>query len=201
MLLALTGYQAGLLVVAASFIVFALVMALVVPRSRPGFPGGRLDVFLLVCGIFFAAQITAVLLLAYVGESDEPAKAATGETTPPPTTQTTGTTTTGTTTTETTGTGTTADDRATTAAPSGQGDAAAGKAVFTGAAGCSSCHTLKDAGATGNVGPNLDDLKPTYDQVHQQVTNGGGVMPAFKDSLSPTQINDVSAYVSSAAGG
>ena len=54
---------------------------------------------------------------------------------------------------------------------------------------------------TAKLTPNLDDLKPTYDQVHQQVTNGGGVMPAFKDSLSPTQINDVSAYVSSAAGG
>ena len=34
--------------------------------------------------------------------------------------------------------------------------AAAGKAVFTGAAGCSGCHTLAAAGATGTVGPNLD---------------------------------------------
>ncbi|MBV8987246.1 MAG: cytochrome c oxidase subunit II, partial [Solirubrobacterales bacterium] len=33
---------------------------------------------------------------------------------------------------------------------------AAGKAVFTGSAGCSSCHTLAAAGATGTVGPNLD---------------------------------------------
>jgi len=197
-LLALTGYQAGLLVVAASFIVFALVMALVVPRSRPGFPGGRLDVFLLVCGIFFAAQITAVLLLAYVGESDEPAKAATGETTPPPTTQTTGTTTTATTTTETTGTGTTGTG--TTAAPSGQGDAAAGKAVFTGAAGCASCHTLKDAGASGTIGPNLDDAKPSQDKVVERVTNGKGVMPSFKGQLTPQEIAAVAAYVSSVAG-
>ncbi len=34
--------------------------------------------------------------------------------------------------------------------------AAAGKAVFTGSAGCSGCHTLAAAGATGTVGPNLD---------------------------------------------
>jgi cytochrome c oxidase subunit 2 len=32
---------------------------------------------------------------------------------------------------------------------------AAGKAVFTGSAACSSCHTLAAAGATGTVGPNL----------------------------------------------
>ena len=34
--------------------------------------------------------------------------------------------------------------------------AAAGKAVFTGSAGCSGCHTLAAAGATGTVGPDLD---------------------------------------------
>jgi cytochrome c oxidase subunit 2 len=34
--------------------------------------------------------------------------------------------------------------------------AAAGKTVFTGAAGCSGCHTLAAAGATGTIGPNLD---------------------------------------------
>jgi cytochrome c oxidase subunit 2 len=34
--------------------------------------------------------------------------------------------------------------------------AAAGKAVFTGSAGCSGCHTLAAAASTGTVGPNLD---------------------------------------------
>ena len=34
--------------------------------------------------------------------------------------------------------------------------AAAGKAVFTGSAGCSGCHTLAAAAATGTVGPDLD---------------------------------------------
>jgi cytochrome c553 len=193
-LLALTGYEVALVVVAASFITFALIMALVVPRSRPSFPGRRLDVFLLVCGVFFVAQLTAVLVLAEVGEADEPAKeeSAAGETTPPattpPPTETTGTETTPT---ETTGT---------TPAPAA-GDPVAGKQVFLDTADCGSCHTLADAGATGNVGPNLDDLKPSYDAVEKQVTNGGGVMPAFKDSLSEKQIEDVSAYVSSVAGG
>ena len=75
-----------------------------------------------------------------------------------------------------------------------------GKAIFA-SAGCGSCHTLKAAGTGGNVGPNLDSLKPSEPTVEKQVTNGGGVMPAFKDTLSEKQIQDVSAYVSSVAGG
>ena len=78
------------------------------------------------------------------------------------------------------------------------GDAAAGKAVFT--ANCGSCHTLKDAGTTGAVGPDLDQLKPSFDVVQHQVENGGGVMPAFKGTLSDSDIANVSAYVSSVAG-
>lgn len=80
----------------------------------------------------------------------------------------------------------------------GKGNAAAGKTVFT--SNCSACHTLADANAKGTVGPNLDDLKPDDATVVRQVTNGGGAMPAFKDSLSPQQIQDVAAYVSSVAG-
>ena len=77
----------------------------------------------------------------------------------------------------------------------------AGKAVFTGAAGCSGCHTLKDAGTSGNVGPNLDQLKPSLEIVQKQVTNGGSAMPAFKGTLTAAQIMAVSKYVSSVAGG
>jgi len=78
------------------------------------------------------------------------------------------------------------------------GDAAAGKDVFL--ANCGSCHTLADAGTSGSVGPDLDDLQPDEETVAHQVTNGGGAMPAFKDQLSEQQINDVAAYVSSVAG-
>src|SRR4051812_12165294 len=80
----------------------------------------------------------------------------------------------------------------------GAGDATAGKVVFT--SNCSACHTLADANAKGNVGPNLDELKPEIGTVAHQVANGGGGMPAFKDQLSAKQIQDVAAYVSSVAG-
>ena len=75
---------------------------------------------------------------------------------------------------------------------------AQGKQVFTQS--CGSCHTLKDAGTTGTVGPNLDDLKPDEATVQRQVTNGGGAMPAFKGQLTDAQIKAVSQYVSSVAG-
>jgi mono/diheme cytochrome c family protein len=75
-----------------------------------------------------------------------------------------------------------------------------GHALFT-SVGCSSCHTLAAADAHGQVGPNLDTLKPTAAQVAKQVTNGGGSMPAFKDQLSSAQIQQVAAYVAKVAGG
>jgi cbb3-type cytochrome c oxidase subunit III len=73
-----------------------------------------------------------------------------------------------------------------------------GKAIFS--ANCASCHTLKAAGSSGTVGPNLDQLKPSQAIVEHQVTNGGGVMPAFKGKLSPAQITAVAKFVSSSAG-
>ena len=60
MLLALTGYEIALGLVALAFIVFALLAALVIPRSNPSFPGNRLGLFIAVCGAFFIAQMTAV---------------------------------------------------------------------------------------------------------------------------------------------
>ena len=83
--------------------------------------------------------------------------------------------------------------------PQANGNAAAGKQVFA-TAGCESCHTLKDAGATGTVGPNLDEAKPPAALVVDRVTNGKGVMPSFSGQLSAKQIADVAAYVSSVAG-
>ncbi len=87
----------------------------------------------------------------------------------------------------------------TTTTPSGGGDAAAGKAVFA-SAGCGGCHTLADAGSTGEVGPNLDEAKPDAALVTERVTNGKSPMPSFKGQLNETQIADVAAYVSSVAG-
>jgi mono/diheme cytochrome c family protein len=75
-----------------------------------------------------------------------------------------------------------------------------GATVFADA-GCGSCHTLSAAGATGAVGPNLDELGPTKEQVVAIVTNGRGAMPPFADQLDPEEIEAVATYVSSAAGG
>jgi mono/diheme cytochrome c family protein len=98
---------------------------------------------------------------------------------------------------------------ATTAAPgttstasttgAGGGLAAQGKAVFQ-KAGCSGCHTLKDAGASGKVGPNLDQKKPPTALVVDRVTNGRRLMPSFKGQLTAAEIQAVAAYVSSVAG-
>jgi mono/diheme cytochrome c family protein len=81
-----------------------------------------------------------------------------------------------------------------------EGDADAGKAVFA-SAGCGSCHVLADADASGAVGPNLDESKPSADLVVDRVTNGMGAMPPFKDQLSEEEIANVAAYVAQAAGG
>lgn len=79
------------------------------------------------------------------------------------------------------------------------GDAAAGKVVFT--TNCGACHTLSDAGATGTVGPNLDETQPDAALAYDRITNGKGGMPAWKGTLTDQQIADVTAYVSTAAGG
>ena len=81
-----------------------------------------------------------------------------------------------------------------------KGDPTAGASLFT-SKGCTGCHTLAAAHATGTVGPNLDQLKPDYRRVTAQVTNGGAQMPSFKSSLSAQQIADVSAYVVKSTGG
>jgi len=197
-LLALTGYEVALLCVAAVFIAFALIAAAVIPRTHPDFPGRHLWVFVGICAALFVAQIAAVLVDAtFAGEEEAAAIAgAPPEKAPPPetTAPTETTTSTPTETTETTGT--------TETAPAPAGDPAAGKEVFLTVAQppCGGCHTLADAGSAGSIGPNLDQRKPSYDKVVDRVTNGLGVMPSFKSSLTAQQIQDVAAYVSSVAG-
>jgi cytochrome c6 len=80
------------------------------------------------------------------------------------------------------------------------GDPVAGKLIFTSQASppCATCHTLKNAGSTATVGPNLDSLAPDQGTVVNAVTYGlPGGMPAFgsQGGLSATQINNVAAYV------
>ena len=75
-----------------------------------------------------------------------------------------------------------------------------GEAVFAGN-GCGSCHTMEAAGASGTIGPNLDETKPTKDLVVDRVTNGAGAMPAFADSLTEAQIAAVADYVVASTSG
>jgi cytochrome c oxidase subunit 2 len=101
---------------------------------------------------------------------------------------------------------------------------AAGKAIFSGSAGCGGCHTLAAAGATGTVGPNLDvrlrtDCASaasktirgaTLDQcIYTAITNpykflpsgyGAGIMPSnFATTLGSAQIQTLVRFLASVA--
>jgi len=178
-----TTGKVTLLIVAGLFIAWALITAIWIPKRNPDFPA-TLTVFLLVSSLFLVAQLGSVYWVTSTQEVEteaaEPAGEGEAETTPAETTPA-----------ETTPAG---DPQ-----PGADADVVAGKEVFE-SAGCVGCHTLADAGATGNVGPNLDEAKPSADLVVTRVTNGMGGMPAFKGQLSDKQIQDVAAYVSSVAG-
>ncbi|HEY9279982.1 MAG TPA: cytochrome c [Eoetvoesiella sp.] len=78
-----------------------------------------------------------------------------------------------------------------------------GKVLFTQKAvpACAVCHTMADAGATGAIGPDLDELKPDLAQVKQAMEQGIGAMPSFAATLSEDDMNAVAAYVVHATGG
>lgn len=80
---------------------------------------------------------------------------------------------------------------------------AEGRALFTGGATppCAICHTLKDAGATGTVGPSLDEVRPDQERVAAAVRGGIGAMPSFAATLTDAQIRAVARYVATASGG
>tara|TARA_B100001996_G_scaffold8127_1_gene6863 strand:- start:1040 stop:1357 length:318 start_codon:yes stop_codon:yes gene_type:complete len=73
---------------------------------------------------------------------------------------------------------------------------ALGKDIFLNKAVCSTCHTLADAGSTGQIGPNLNEIKPDKMRVISAVTNGIGVMPAYEGQLTTEEIEAVAEYVS-----
>jgi len=71
-----------------------------------------------------------------------------------------------------------------------------GLEVYNNKAQCGMCHTLQSAGSKGQIGTNLDQLKPLMPQVVSAVTNGIGVMPSFEGMLSSEEIEAVSYFVS-----
>jgi cytochrome c553 len=166
--------QTVLLITAITFIVWAIVTAIFVPKRNPSFPR-RLDAYILVSAILFLVQMTAVVWVSETQEAE--AHAAEGSTTD----------------------GHGQEGEGETPPPGAGGSTAVGKEVFV-SAGCGTCHTLADADASGTVGPNLDETKPSEELVVDRVTNGMGAMPAFSDQLSEEQITEVAAYVSAAAG-
>jgi cytochrome c553 len=162
----------GLATAAGLLILFAILSSFYFPRRNPNFPGNRLGLFIGVTVLLFAVLMAGVWYFA--AEEEEHGAEAT----------------------ETHGTETGETEPGTTTEPGGApaGDAAAGEAVFA-SAGCGGCHTLEAAGASGAVGPNLDDSQPEAALVVERVTNGSGAMPPFGDQLSEKQIEDVAAYV------
>jgi mono/diheme cytochrome c family protein len=186
-------------IVAAVLVGFSLVVSLYIPRRNPDFPGRSLRVFVIAVALLIAAMLTAVAVLGETHHfAAEGEAGATGETTPTETTPAeTGPSQTG------AGTGTQEQ-------PSG--DAAAGKEIFTTTAQppCASCHTLQEAGASGTVGPNLDNVLKGKDAafIHESIVDPdaeiasgfqAGIMPkTYPDQLDEKQLADLVAFLAQA---
>jgi cytochrome c oxidase subunit 2 len=88
--------------------------------------------------------------------------------------------------------------------------AAAGKQIFIGGAGCAGCHTLADAGATGQIGPNLDEVLKSQSeaQIHEDIVDpnkeiapgyGPDIMPSnFGQTLSSGDLDALVTYLKEA---
>ena len=78
-----------------------------------------------------------------------------------------------------------------------------GKTLFTAGAkpiACAVCHTLADAGSAGAIGPNLDELQPSKEQILKVMQEGMGAMPSFAESLTDEERDAIATYVSSVVG-
>lgn len=94
--------------------------------------------------------------------------------------------------------------------------AQAGKAVFTGASGCGTCHTMAAAGTSGTIGPDLDSkvvpdakkagqplkafIRESIIDPNKYISPGypPNVMPSsFGHTLSTTQLNDLVEFIAS----
>jgi mono/diheme cytochrome c family protein len=95
-------------------------------------------------------------------------------------------------------------------AQAGLAGATTGEQIFT-AAGCAGCHTLSKAGATGNIGPDLNDLASSpdikgnpEDYVRESIVDpdkvvaqgfNAGVMPSFDGKLTDKQVQALVQYL------
>jgi mono/diheme cytochrome c family protein len=67
--------------------------------------------------------------------------------------------------------------------------------IYNNKAQCGTCHSLQSAGSDGQIGPNLDMLKPQKEQIISAITNGIGVMPPWEGILTKEEIEAVAYYV------
>tara|TARA_B110001454_G_scaffold178662_1_gene171564 strand:- start:648 stop:953 length:306 start_codon:yes stop_codon:yes gene_type:complete len=70
-----------------------------------------------------------------------------------------------------------------------------GLEVYNNKAQCGVCHSLQAAESDGQIGPNLDMLKPQMKQIVLAVTNGVGVMSAWEGILTEEEIEAIAYYV------
>jgi cytochrome c6 len=70
-----------------------------------------------------------------------------------------------------------------------------GLEIYNNKAQCGICHSLQAAGSDGQIGPNLDMLKPKKEQIVSAVTNGIGVMPPWEGILTEEEIEAVAYYI------
>ena len=159
LLMITTTGKVTLLIVAGAFIAWALITAIWIPKRNPGFPGHADRVRAGLVSVLRRPDGCRLLGDEHAGGRDGGGRRsgdacrddACRDDTTPSTTPETG----------------------------GEADVGAGKDVFA-SAGCSGCHTLADAGASGTVGPSLDERKPPSDLVVTRVTNGKGAMPSVR---------------------
>lgn len=71
---------------------------------------------------------------------------------------------------------------------------AAGRELFNNWS-CGACHTLTDAGATGSVGPDLDNPNLTRAAIIDRINMGGGPMPAFAGQISDADMGKLADYI------
>jgi sulfite dehydrogenase len=79
---------------------------------------------------------------------------------------------------------------------------ARGKTLFsTVSPACATCHTLQAAQAQGQIGPVLDEIKPSAPRVLRALRAGLGVMPSYAQRLSEEDMRALASFVSDATGG
>ena len=150
-----------------------------VPPKKKSWAGPAAEgaLVLAVVGMLFVAALAGFLVGRGSAEDDDSPAAAETQTTE-----------------ETATEGATTEAATTEATETEGGEDADGAAVFA-SAGCGGCHTFGPANSKGTVGPKLDGIDLSKDEIEQQVRNGGGGMPPFGDSLSDAEIAAVADYV------